>query len=373
MTLVPPDSGTPELSVVMVVKDAWALTECALAALVAYTDRPFEVIIVDNRSWDETRARLSELDNARVVLNDQNRGFGPATNQGAEHARGEHLVLLNTDTFVRPGWLEPLIETLDHGDIGAVVPRFLHPDGSRQEAGVLLARDGTVLFYGDHDDPDRLCYRFRRSVDFGSAACMLVRRATFDALGGFDERYAPAYYEDADFCLRLAQAGLAVVYEPRSTVMHVRRGSSGVDTAVELSERNRGLFVERWGAQLAGRPLTFRGASEQAVITARDALADPRVLICSRPDQSAGAEQLARTLLGGWPGARVTWATDTPAVDCVDPGPLLRIGVEVVDQGDPAWLGERLFLYDIVLLGGESDLRLSAALEPTSRRRSELL
>jgi Glycosyl transferase family 2 len=208
MTLVPPDSGTPELSVVMVVKDAWVLIECALAALVAYTDRPFEVIIVDNRSRDATRPRLSELDNARMVLNDQNRGFDPATNQGAEHARAERLLLLlNTDTFVRPGWLEPLIETLEQSTVAAVVPRFLHLDGSLQEAGVLLARDGTVRFYGEHDDPDRLCYRFRRRVDLGSAACMLVRRSDFDRLGGFDPRYAPAYYEDADFCLQLAQSG----------------------------------------------------------------------------------------------------------------------------------------------------------------------
>jgi GT2 family glycosyltransferase len=235
MSLVAPDSGRPELSVVMVAHGAWALTQRALAALAAHTEPPFEVIIVDNASPDETPARLSELSHLRVILNSENRGFGPATNQGAEHARGERLLLLNTDTFVRPGWLEPLLATLDETTVGAVVPRYLYPDGRLQEAGVLLAQDGTVHVYGDRDDPHRLCYCFRRAVDSGSAACMLLRRTTFDALGGFDERYAPAYYEDADFCLRLAQQGLAVVYEPRSTVTHVRYGSGRQDTAFELS------------------------------------------------------------------------------------------------------------------------------------------
>jgi O-antigen biosynthesis protein len=365
MTLVAPDSGHPEFSVVMVAHGAWALTQRALAALVAHTERPFEVIVVDNASPDETPARLSELPHLRVILNSENRGFGPATNQGAEHARGERLLLLNTDTFVRPGWLEPLVDTLGESKVGAVVPRYLYPDGSLQEAGVLLAQDGTVHVYGDRDDPDRLCYRFRRPVDSGSAACMLLRRTAFDALGGFDERYAPAYYEDADFCLRMAQEGLAIVYEPRSTVTHVRYGSGGQDTAFELSERNRALFVQRWGSQLQGRPLTFRGASEQAVIAARDAIADPRVLICGRPDPAAGAEQLARVLLEGWPRARATWATSAPAAGGFDPSPWLRIGIEVVDQVDPSWLDERLFLYDIAVLGEPFDPRFLAALQRT--------
>jgi GT2 family glycosyltransferase len=229
---------------------------------------------------------------AQVIFNEDNRGLGPVVNQGAGHARGEHLLLLNTDAFVRPGWLEPLLEALAQDAVGAAVPRYLHPDGSLQEAGVLLAQDGTVLIYGDADDPARLCYRFRRIVDFGSAACMLIRRDIFEALGGFDERYAPAYYEDVDLCLRLAQRRLTVVYEPRSTVTHVRYGSGGLEKVADLSERNRRLFVERWAPQLIGRPLTFLSASESSAIAARDAMATPRVLICA-PAGHPGAERLA--------------------------------------------------------------------------------
>ena len=372
MTLVLPDSHNPEVSVVMVTYGAWPLTERALTALVAYTERPFELIVVDNGSEDETRARLFEVRNARVFHNHGNRGFGPATNQGAEHARGEHLLLLNTDTLVLPGWLDPLVETLQQDSVGAVVPRCLHPDGSLQDAGTLLAQDGTVQVYGDGDDPDRLCYRFRRVVDSGAAACMLIRRRVYETLGGFDPLYVPAYYEDTDLCLRLAQRGLTVVYEPRSTITHLRYGSSGSDTAVELSERNRGLFVERWGSQLDGRPWTFRGASEQAAIAARDALASPRLLICARPEES-GTEQLARTLLNGWPKARVTLATGAQAADDFDPDPWLRVGIEVVEELQPSWLSNRRFHYDLVVLGSESDARLRAALERTQPQAPRIL
>jgi O-antigen biosynthesis protein len=150
------------------------------------------VIVVDNACKDQTRAQLTRLPNVRVILNDENRGFGPATNQGAEQARGDYLPLLNTDAFVHQEWLEPLLEALAQPSVGAAVPRYLHADGSLQEAVVLLAQDGHMNFYGDGDDPDKSCYRFRRRIDFGSAACMLTRRATFAALQGFDNLFAPA-------------------------------------------------------------------------------------------------------------------------------------------------------------------------------------
>jgi len=357
-----PDAEDPALSIVMVTHGAWPLTAQAIEALIAHTERSFELIVVDNDSRDETRARLSTLRNAHVILNDGNDGFGPATNQGAAVARAEYLVLLNTDAFVRPGWLEPLCEAIEQPGVGAVVPQYLHPDGSLQDAGTLLAQDGSVRVYGDGEDPTRGCYRFRRVVDSGAAACMLIRRDLFQAIGGFDPIYAPAYYEDADLCLRIAERELTVMYEPRAAVTHRRYGSAGPERAAELSARNRSVFVDRWGSRLAGRPWTFEGTTEQAVITARDTRATPRVLICAR---GGGAEQLARRLLEAWPQARVTWATAGTSVNGVDRGPWLRSGVEVLDGADPSWLGDRLFHYDVVAVGGGLDPPLIDALAHT--------
>jgi GT2 family glycosyltransferase len=356
-----PDPEDPALSVVMVTHGAWPLTQRAIEALITHTERSFELIVVDNDSRDETRARLLALPNARTILNDENEGFGPATNRGAALARAERLLLLNTDAFVQRGWLEPLFEALEAPGVGAVVPRYLHPDGSLQDAGALLARDGTVLVYGDGDDPSRGCYGFPRVVDSGAAACMLIRRDLFHALDGFDPIYAPAYYEDADLCLRIAEQDWTVVYEPRSAVTHQRYGSAGLDRAAQLSRINRRVFVERWGPRLVGRPRTFHGTTEQAVIAARDARATPRVLICARPRERI-AERVARQVARNWPRARVTWATGADSGTEFEAGALFALGVELLDDTDLSWLTSRLFHYDIVLLGNEVDSALLSAL-----------
>jgi GT2 family glycosyltransferase len=371
MTLVLPDPREPAFSVVIVTHGSWSLTNRALAALTAHTPPVFELIVVDNDSKDETRAQLAALQNVRVILNDKNEGLGPAVNRGAADARAEQLLLLNSDAFVEPGWLDPLLETMRDPTVGAVVPQFLHLDGSLQEAGALLAQDGTVFVYGDGDDPNHLCYRFRRVVDSGGAACMLLRRSVFELLGGFDPVYAPAYYDDADLCLRIAQNGLDVVYQPRSTVTHVRYGSGGSETAAELSERNRPLFVSRWASDLVGRPWTFRGSSKQAVITARDALATPRVLLAAGPAEP-GVAELAHMMIERWPRARVTWATRLDRGAGFDPDPWLATGIEVLDQTDASWISDRLFHYDLAVLGSQTDEPFLTALSRTQPQAKSL-
>jgi GT2 family glycosyltransferase len=348
MTLAVPASSDPGLSVVMVSYGAWELTERAISALIANTDLPLELIVVDNLSDERTRAQLAELRNVQLILNDENRGFGPANNQGAKQARGEYLLLLNTDAFVHPGWHQPLFDALADPAVGAVVPRLLNVDGSLQEAGALVAADGSVMLYGEGDDPDLPSYRFRRRIDYGSAACMLLRRTDFTQRGGFDERYAPAYFEDVDLCMRLAQDGLRVVYEPRSTVTHVRFGAGGAETASHLSQRNHALFARRWGPELGGRPWTLVNASDQAVIAARDAVATPRLLICSGADQHR-LEPLIGTILENWRSARLTWANWPEQGRELDQDAWLARGAEVLDGQDASWLDGRLFHYDAVI------------------------
>ena len=364
MTLELPECEQPEVSVVIVTHGSWPLTERAIEALVAHTEAAFELIVVDNASQDESRAELERLSGVRVILNDRNLGFGPAVNQALEHARAEYLVVLNSDAFVHGGWLEPLLETASEESVGAVVPRFLNRDGTLQEAGALLAGDGTVHLYGDGQDPDSPCYRFRRTIDYGSAACLLIGRDAFAGLGGFDERYAPAYFEDVDLCLRLAQRGLSVVYQPRSTVTHIRHGSGTLDQATELSERNHRVFAQRWRRWLAGRPATFSGASEQTVIQTRDALSTPRLLI-SASFGEFGARELAGALVERFPVARLTWVVETGQDGSLDLERWRSRGVEVLDYTEPTWLRQRLFHYDAIICGAEVDRTLSEALDRT--------
>ncbi|HYZ10742.1 MAG TPA: glycosyltransferase family 2 protein [Actinomycetota bacterium] len=365
-TLALPRADRPLVSVVMVTFGGWALTRRALEALAKHTELPFEVVIVDNPTPEDVATRLGEeVTGAEVLENDRNEGFGPAANRGAEQSRGELVLFLNTDTLVGPGWLEPLVETLgsDPG-VGAVVPMFLNEDGTVQEAGGLLFEDASTLMYGYGESPTDPEYRFRRAVDYGSAACLLLRRADFLEAGAFDPAFVPAYCEDVDLQLRLRERGRRTVYEPRSSVVHVRFGSSGLDerAAAGLVEKHAAILRERWGHVLAERPPRPEpGVPEQAhrVLAARDADAVVRVLVVA----PSSPDQLLQTLVDRQPSGRITMlATDSPS----DFDRLGSMGVECqgpLDDADP-WLRSRRFHYTVVLaVADDPDETIRAALE----------
>src|SRR5204863_9975673 len=107
-------------------------------------------------------------------------------------------------------------------------PRLLNRDSSLQEAGGVIGSDAQTRSLGDGRSSKDLEYRFRRAVDYGSAACMLVERSAFLEAGGFDSVYGIGYFEDVDLCFELSRRGFVIVYEPRSTVVHVRAASSSL-------------------------------------------------------------------------------------------------------------------------------------------------
>lgn len=366
MTISLPRPDQPELSVVMVTYGGWDLTRRSLETLAQNTSVPFEVVIVDNPTQGEDVAGLlrQEVKGAEIILNEHNAGFGPAANQGAEAARGRFLCFLNSDAMVRPEWVQPLVETIEADPrAGAAVPLFLNEDGTVQEAGGLLFQDGRTLMYGFGDDPSDPAYRFRRYVDYGSAACLVLRTEDFHKAGGFDPAYVPAYCEDVDLQLKLRERGLRTAFEPRSQVIHVRFGSTGLDEQVarELVERNTRILRERWAPVLADRPvLDVADEYSHRVVAARDFECLERFLVVSKqPDQA-----LLGSLLKAYPTARITQLCTEPA----ETEFLLLSGVEAVGPlADPAsLLRDRLFHATVVLLpDGPVDAELAAAIERT--------
>ncbi len=248
------EAAEPAVSVILVLFNRAELTLRCLRS-VAESRVPLEVVIVDNASSDETPALLRRIAGARVVVNGENRGFLRAVNQAARRCRGRHLLLLNNDAELLPGSLEAAIETLESGrDVGAVGGRLVLPDGTLQEAGSIVWNDGSCLGYGRGQAPDRPEFMFRRDVDYCSGAFLLTPRALFEELGGFDEDFAPAYYEEADYCLRLWRTGRRVVYEPRATVLHHEFASSpSMAHAVRMQAERRALFVRKHAAELAAQ------------------------------------------------------------------------------------------------------------------------
>src|SRR5262245_16569155 len=240
-------STTPPLvSVLVVLHNRAELTLRCLRAL-RTTALPLEIVLVDNQSTDDTTRLLDRLDGVVIVRNTSNLGFLAAVNEGVKHSRGELLLLLNSDAEVLPGSLEAAVATIVSSEaVGAVVGKLVHLNGRLQEAGSIIWQDGACLGYGRGDNPLDPAYMFRRPVDFGSGAFLLTRRLTFLAAGAFDERFRPAYYEDADYCLRLWRSGRQVIYEPRAVVLHV--GSASAASSSEVVERlaeHRKLFAAK--------------------------------------------------------------------------------------------------------------------------------
>lgn len=370
VTLTP--SPSPLVSVLVVTYGGWEWCRRALDAVARRTELPHEVIVVDNASPDGTGERLeAEVRGATVIRNRRNVGFGPAMNQAAAVARGRFLALLNPDAEVQTGWLPPLVQALGRrDDVGAVVGRLLNVDASVQEAGSLLWSDGSTLALGNGSDGGDPAYRFPFSVDYGSAACLLIRRSTFLQEGGFDAAYLPAYCEDVDLALRLRERGLRVRYEPRSAVVHARFASSGEQGAARLIERNREILRSRWAGALAAQLPPPDEDHPHRLAAGRDAAALDRILVAARPTPHAAL----LTLAARFPEDRVTWLVVGPAPDGPAMDDLAGAGVDVATPQRPAaWLRERLFHFSaVVVLGAEAATALGSALED-SQPQAELV
>ncbi len=210
-----------------------------------------EVIVVNNASTDKTSQVLAHFgDLIRIIDNVENQGFVDACNQGASAALGEYLLFLNNDTIVQAGWLGNLLDTVKNdSSVGAVGSMFLYPDGRIQEAGGIIWKTGEAYHYGWGESPTERKYNFTREVDYCSAASLLVRKSLFDKLGGFDRRYAPAYYEDVDLCFGIRSLGHKVLFQPLSRVIHYEGVTAGRDTAANTKTYqliNRKKFAEKW-------------------------------------------------------------------------------------------------------------------------------
>ncbi len=244
--------GAPEVSVLLVLFNRAELTLACLRSLVLEREVDFELVIVDNASKDRTGELLARLDGVRILRNEKNVGFTVAANQAAEAASSPVLLFLNNDAKVLPSSLGAALRRLQScNDIGAVGGRILRLDGFLQEAGCLVWDDGRTAAYGGGEDPESGAVLFPREVDYCSGVFLMVSAGIFRELGGFDIGFAPAYYEDVDFCFRLRQRGLSVLFEPAVQVIHFGSASSELDHSFDqLLERNRKRFVELHNEEL---------------------------------------------------------------------------------------------------------------------------
>lgn len=239
-----------------------------------------EIVIVDNGSgWDEFSLLCQYGLGAQIIRLERNLGFGEGNNVGTNVARGEFLVFLNNDAFVTNGWLEPLVTALETDpSVGAAGPKFLYADGTLQEAGSTLSSCGASIQRGRGLDASNELFNESCVVDYCSAATLIMRTESFRRILGYDLCFDPAYYEDADLCLKLRLIDQKVLYVPKSQVVHLEHATAGdrsLGLAMEsVSQTNRIKFVARWGSFLAGRS---DGTTERQLVPNRPASSSPKL------------------------------------------------------------------------------------------------
>ena len=242
-----PAVENPTVSFIVVLHDRAHLSLLSLESVIANADASYELIVVDNASTDETGLMLDRLHGAKVIRNPTNAGFGPACMQAAACAAGEYLCFFNNDALLGPAAISAALANFSHASVGAVGGKILLANGALQEAGNIVWSDGSALGYGRGDDPQAPPYEFRRPVDYCSAVFLLTPRRLFAQLGGFSSEFAPAYYEDVDYCMALWQKGFQVIYEPLAVIRHYESASSGGNEFAQarMAEQQK-KFLHKW-------------------------------------------------------------------------------------------------------------------------------
>ena len=180
-----------------------------------------EIIVVDNASHDRTPEIVRGLAlPVQLIVKEENLGFGGGNNVGWRAARGKYLIFLNPDTTVLPGWLEGMLAPFADPLVAVVGCKIYYPGGrTLQHAGAVLHSNAFTDHIG-HNEEDCGQYDSLRDVDYVMGASMAIRRPIMERLGGFDEDYFPAYFEESDLCYRLRKEGMRVVYTPHAAIHH---------------------------------------------------------------------------------------------------------------------------------------------------------
>jgi GT2 family glycosyltransferase/SAM-dependent methyltransferase/glycosyltransferase involved in cell wall biosynthesis len=297
-----PESEAPEVSLIIPLYSRADLTRACLCSIREHTTRvSYEVILVDDEADAGTQQLLKEVEGARILRNEKNLGYLRSVNRGASMARGKWLVLFNNDTEVTSGWLEAMLDCANSAqDVGVVTPKFIYPDGSLNEAGGIIWRDGTGMNYGRGDVPDRFPYEYRRETDYGSAAALMVSADLWKDAEGFDERYLPMYYEDVDLCFEARERGLRVMYEPGAVVVHFEGATAGNDIEAgpkRYQEQNRPKFVAKWRHRLEAEHGYPKSTNLR---TAADRRRGPQVLVVDHRvpmwDRDAGSLRIVKIM-----------------------------------------------------------------------------
>lgn len=246
-----PQWENPQVSIVIPVYNQFEFTyHCVESIIKNSGDISYEILIGNDCSTDLTTQIEQIIPGVRCITNEKNLRFVLNCKNAAKYAKGTYLLFLNNDTQVQPNWLEPLVTLIESADdIGMVGSKLVYPDGTLQEAGGILWRDGSAWNYGNRQNPALPEFNYVKEVDYISGAAIMLPRALWEEIGGFDERFVPAYCDDSDLAFTVRKMGYRVMLQPQSVVVHFEGVSNGTDTSSGQKQYqvvNMKKFYEKW-------------------------------------------------------------------------------------------------------------------------------
>ncbi len=352
----------PAVSIVIPVYNQFAYTYHCMKAVRQNTDGiTYEIILADDCSTDITHEIEQIVSGITVVRTEKNERFLRNCNNAARCARGQYILFLNNDTEVQKGWLKALFTLMEgSGDIGLAGSRLIYADGSLQEAGGIVWQDASAWNYGRGQEADRPEYNYVKDVDYVSGASMMIRKSLWQEIGGFDERFAPAYYEDADLAFEVRKHGYRVVYQPTSVVKHFEGISNGVSLSAGLKKnqvKNKLNMQQKWKEELESH-----SPNGQDVFHARDRSRGKKFILFLTPcvpehDQETDAYHIylyMKALLQK--GFCIKLIADNFCGRNSDVSFIRQMGIEVLDGSRERvleWLKEHGCMFDYVFFVGQ--------------------
>ena len=263
----------PRVSLIVPTRDQAELLSKCVSGLLHRTNYPdLELLIVDNDSREQPTLELFErlrADNrVRILQMPGQFNYSTLNNRAVHEATGEIIVLVNNDIdVIDGGWLRELVSIAVRPDVGAVGPKLLFGDGRIQHAGVVLGvgshgtGPGVAGHFGYSAARNEIGYfgqyALTREVSAVTGACLAMRKATYQAIGGLDTEHLPVSFNDVDLCLRIRAAGLRVIWTPFAELYHLESASRGLDrTPEQIARANKEAdhMRHQWGPQLDRDP-----------------------------------------------------------------------------------------------------------------------
>lgn len=260
----PLPKAPPLVSIIVPTRDQLQFLQPCLQGVLERTDYPsIEVLVMDNQSSDpQTLDYLQSLSHdvrVRVIPYNKPFNYSAINNYAVTHAQGSVLVFLNNDVeVIHPGWLSDMVRHALRLEVGAVGAKLLYSDGTVQHGGVILGLGGVAGHAHRFVQGDALGYCGRlvlaQSLSAVTAACLVIRKAAFLEVGGFNSSDLQIAFNDVDLCLKLKKSGFRNIYEPSSVLYHHESVSRGFDDTEEkrkIFKYEADYMLRVWGPILA--------------------------------------------------------------------------------------------------------------------------